>query len=566
MSGFDTLPTMHTALSFLFGGGLLIWQLFFSHRWRGWFVPATLAVFFFLRLPSITYNREINPDESQMVTQALTLGRYDPVYFRSVDGTTGGPLDSYFLVLPSLFGLPFDYITAHLMACFLITVCLWLLYRTARYWSGQQSARLALLPVMLTLGFTQNADFLHYSSELIAVLLLSGAYALYARQTTTPALPRIGMLFLAGFLLGMVPFGKLQGVPSAVIVVVFITYDIVARSGITIRHKTSRVAALVAGLITFPALFACFMAVTGRFSDFITFYLEANLNYGSKGNPAQNLLNLPRLLRKGDEFFWLVVLTLTVSLSALTAQFVRSVRVSSLISSTRLIPQNTPPVFLLALTTATIFAITRTGSEYVHYLYFLIGPLLLGLAFFIKNAEKERVMVVPHLLYLSLFFLLGVQAVTRYVQFQPINRYPTDRQMGWQMQTTSIGREIKKFAQTGEPLVVWGWRCDYYVETQMPQGVAENHTIRSVFIHPMVRIYQARYVRDFARTMPPVFVDAVGNQNLWMTDRKTQGHEIIKPLGRLVRQHYQFVGLFDDARLYVRKDRLATPVVAQKPV
>lgn len=107
-----------------------------------------------------------------------------------------------------------------------------------------------------------------------------------------------------------------------------------------------------------------------------------------------------------------------------------------------------------------------------------------------------------------------MQAVTRYVQFQPINRCPTDRQMGWQMQTISTGREIKKLAQMGEQLSVWGWRCDHYVETQMPQGVAENHTIRSAFTHPMVSLCQARYIRDFARTMPPVFVDAVGNQNL----------------------------------------------------
>lgn len=148
------------------------------------------------------------------------------------------------------------------------------------------------------------------------------------------------------------------------------------------------------------------MAATGLCSDFITFYLEANLNYGSGGNPAQNLLNLPRLLGKGDEFFWLVILILIVSLPALIIQFVRSVHVSSLISSIRLDALNTLPVFLVALTTATIFAITRTGSEYVHYLYFLIGPMLLGLAFFIKNAAKEHIMIIPRLLYTSFSFLV----------------------------------------------------------------------------------------------------------------------------------------------------------------
>ena len=90
----------------------------------------------------------------------------------------------------------------------------------------------------------------------------------------------------------------------------------------------------------------------------------------------------------------------------------------------------------------------------------------------------------------------------------------------------------------------------------MIQGTAENHSERCVFGSSMTHVYQRRYLNDFLRSVPPVFVDAVGSESHWITNRKTQGHEIIKPLAAFVQTHYQYMGLYNDARLYVRKDRI----------
>jgi hypothetical protein len=158
---------------------------------------------------------------------------------------------------------------------------------------------------------------------------------------------------------------------------------------------------------------------------------------------------------------------------------------------------------------------------------------------------------------MGVFLLLFAgQVVVRYKQGIPLNQYPSEWQNGWAIQQSPVSKEIEKYAQPGEKLVVWGWRCDYYVQAQMPQGVAENHTIRSGFTHPMQATYQKRYLNDFLRSYPPVFIDAVGSRNLWMTDRKTQGHEIIKPLGQFIKAHYRYMGLVDDTRIYVRSDRV----------
>ena len=56
-----------------------------------------------LRLPQIKWNAEVNPDESQMLAQAMRLLSH-PVPWRDMDSTTSGPLNTMWLSLPMYFG------------------------------------------------------------------------------------------------------------------------------------------------------------------------------------------------------------------------------------------------------------------------------------------------------------------------------------------------------------------------------------------------------------------------------------------------------------------------------
>ena len=508
----------------------------------------SLVLLFLLRLSTIVFNAEINPDESQMITQAFTL-YHDPVYFRSVDGTTGGPLDSYFLILPGLIGLPFDYITAHFTAFCLVSAYLWLLFVVAGRWFGRGIAPLVLLPFVFMLGLTQNGDFLHYNSELVALLLLGLSYYLYATLLTQqkPSVVRIGLI---GLLLGMVPFGKLQAIPLAAVVGLFVLLDVLTRAELTPIAKVSRVAWLGAGSIAFPLLVVLLTTATGVYDDFVTFYLKGNFQYGGDTNQLESLLQLPTFLQRGSEFDWLVKLVFGIWLVGFILSMRRGVRTNQ--GAWRI------SGFIGALFVATVFAITRTGSGYVHYLFFIIGPLFFSLAYgwqqlSLSESASKWIGVAATAVFLGLF---GVQAIQQYRQQIPLNRYPSDGQSGWTVQQSPVSRAVRQYAKPGEKLAVWGWRCDYYVQANMQQGVAENHTIRSAFAHPMQAVYKQRYVADFIRSTPPVFVDAVGSQNLWMNDRKTQGHELIKPLGQFVATHYKYMGLVNDTRIYVRNDRV----------
>jgi purine nucleoside permease len=118
-----------------------------------------------------------------------------------------------------------------------------------------------------------------------------------------------------------------------------------------------------------------------------------------------------------------------------------------------------------------------------------------------------------------------------------------------------VVKEIKKRRQKGDYMVVWGWQCVYYVEAQLAQGTAENHSERSIFDLPMRARYRSRYLSDMERTKPVFVIDAVGKNSLWVQNKKTQGIESYPELYQYVRSHYTFAGDFDDTRLYIRNDR-----------
>jgi len=369
MPRFDNSPVAYWLLVLVLSA-LLLGAAYRTQLRQELFLLLSLGFLFVCRLPSLVYNLEINPDESQMITQALTL-RFDPVYFRSVDGTTGGPLNSYLLILPSLFGLPFDYISARLLAFVLVAGHLYLLFRTIRLWTSELTARQVLIFFVVMLGITQSEDFLHYSSELLATLLLASAYYLYARQLRKRA-PSLRAVALPGLLMGLIPFAKLQGVPMAAVVTGFVGLDILTRTGRLPHKPVTYLLVLIGSALTFPALVVGTTLAYGVFDDLMLYYIKSNLIYQGDATFLPWLLHLPWFLAKVPSLASLLAVLL---MAGIPLFFKFSVPVSLRTTEGKM------AAFLLLLLAATIFAITRPAREYIHYLHFLIAPVGLIMGF-----------------------------------------------------------------------------------------------------------------------------------------------------------------------------------------
>ena len=189
--------------------------------------PAILVILVsILRLPFLLWPHEMNPDESQMLSQAMKY-LVDPVPWRGVDGTSGGPLNSYLISIFLLWGVKPGYIFVHLLADVLVCLQLVVAYRTLLRIVSIAGAMWGVLPMMLCLGFTSNFDFLHYSSELLPALFLAVGFHLFAvlvrsgREGSASRFPI--RLFFCGLALGMVPWCKLQALPVAGVLVLAVS-------------------------------------------------------------------------------------------------------------------------------------------------------------------------------------------------------------------------------------------------------------------------------------------------------------------------------------------------------
>lgn len=537
MLSFDNSPTVYWFIGYVLAG-LVVYASQNSSIKPKIYLSAGVILLVFMRLPVIVFNRELNVDESQMASHAITLFQ-DPVYWRSVDGTTIGPLDNYLLVLPRLLGFQIDYSSGRFMGLLCVAGAWLLLFSALKNWFGATVARRISIVPLLFLAFTQEVDFVHYSSEQLPVLLL--AVCVYQLSRLDPKIaPSISGLYGLGLAAGAVPFGKLQATPLAIVLVVaafVVLFQRFKREG-----ELKPGLALIAGGLTVPLFFLAFTLIFGVFDDLIDFYILGNAIYAGGATFA----DIP------SQFYKIVALSTDFQIFSL------ALIVPMLIGFVRIVRLYVPgkmdfyvPFTILFLLLASIYAVTKSGNDFIHYLNFCIIPWTLLAAYGLSAVEGWSV-AFPAVMVLW----FGGYDALHFVKERRLNAF--DSVGKTQLRESTVVTEILKMRQKGDYMAVWGWNCSYYVEAQLAEATAENHSERSIFAHPMRDTYRKRYMADLARTQPAFVLDAVGKNSLWVQDKKTQGIESYPELHQYIRQNYTLAGEYDDVRLYVRNDRQAS--------
>lgn len=538
MLSFDNSPTVYWFIGYVLAG-FVVYASQNSSIKPKIYLSAGIILLVFMRLPVIVFNRELNVDESQMASHAITLFQ-DPVYWRSVDGTTIGPLDNYLLVLPRLLGFQIDYSSGRFMGLLCVAGAWLLLFSALKNWFGATVARRISIVPLLFLAFTQEVDFVHYSSEQLPVLLL--AVCVYQLSRLDPKIaPSVSGLYLLGLAAGAVPFGKLQATPLAIVLVVAafaVLFQRFKREG-----ELKPVLALIAGGLTVPLFFLAFTLLFGVFGDLIDFYILGNAIYAGGATFA----DIP------SQFYKIVALSTDFQIFSL------ALIVPMLIGLVRIVRLYVPgkmdfyvPFTILFLLLASIYAVTKSGNDFIHYLNFCIIPWTLLAAYGLSAVEGWSVAFAA----VMVLWFGGYDAL-HFVKERRLNAF--DSVGKTQLRESPVVTEILKMRQKGDYMAVWGWNCSYYVEAQLAEATAENHSERSIFAHPMRDTYRKRYMADLARTQPAFVLDAVGKNSLWVQDKKTQGIESYPELHQYIRQNYTLAGEYDDVRLYVRNDRRASP-------
>jgi hypothetical protein len=544
-----------------------------SFRHSDWVFAVLLLLFLAAwRWPYFLAASEYNPDESQFIAGAMALAE-DPVFWRSVDGVTSGPLDFYVLLPLHWLGLPLDYFTARVTALLLTWGTLLFIQRSFRAAAPPGVAQLAVLPGAVFFATATAADFVHYSSELAPLALLALAVSQIERRPLA-----------AAFVAGCLPWAKLQAAPLAVAVVGWQLWQVWKNRPAGGPRPWRRGATLV-GFAAAPSLLGVILvAAFGQFGHFYRRYFLQNVAYVQGGMPFDKVVqDMARFTRESGHFYpWLWATLLLLGLLGLIyfrqqakppPQVWRDLTVHArgkgfIVASlwtgllfllgagtTHVLKERKlPPTFWLgaALTLMAVVCIVAPARSSLHYLLFLTVPLTVWTGVLLcdlwESGNSRRLLT-------GLAFLCALAPFnTRAGQSHPDMIGHLSEH--WRQPYTALGQVLRHWQQPGARMALWGWMSSAYVEGGLPQATQDTVSQWCILEVPQREYYRATFLSDMQRTRPEVFVDAVGPGSPFFYLRATQAHEIYPALADHVRQHYRLVIDLNHARVYVRADIL----------
>jgi hypothetical protein len=527
---------------------------------RWWRRPAIFAGLSLLsilafRWPVLCDNRELlDPDESQMMSAALTLDR-DPLYWKSVDGQTRGPVDDWPLLALLRITGRMDYTGARLFSVLLAWVCVLCAWLALAHLFGDGWARLLVLPLLAVHAFSDAPNFVPYGSEHVADALVALASALLLISWGAPGrLPKPLGLLLAGLALGAVPFAKLQGAPIAAWAAIFAVWRIASGENGPPLAPVRSMAALLGGALAVPALILLWVGASGTWQDFYESYILDNIRYAGARtfSWAETPAALGRMsdLGRGSRAFLAWILPSSMVALLAFPLFSRTQRRSA--------------AFAAGLAIASVYAVMAPGRLFPHYLQLIFFPagLLFGIS---AGAAIDAARRVPASrpgqrafaqAAVAVAFLaagLGPQVIWRMHEAQvSLGRYAGTRGL---LQRSAVADEILKHARGGERLGIWGWEPKFWIQTGLVQATRDGNTSRQIDRTLSRARYQERYLSDLVQSRPPVFVDAAGGGNFSFHDRYASGHEIFSELNAYIMSNYRQVADIEGTRIYVRNDR-----------
>jgi len=507
-------------------------------RYEAPFIAIALACLWAWRWPFLLESREFNPDESQLIAGAITLTQ-DPVFWRSVDGTTSGPLNFYALLPLHALGLPLDYFMARLTGLILISITLIACHRLLRSFLSAAPAQLALLPLLFFFATTTDPFFLEYSSGDVSMALFALSACFLFRHGASIGEKKSTLLFGA-FLCGVLPWAKLQTVPLAATLIGGSLWLIVKDPLQPWRRRAQLGAALLLAAIIPSVLALLVVIITGQFEPFVQGYLRQNFVYiDNSASIAHALTGMWKFTSKTCAFPAFLVASSVI----MTVTLCIHVRLRQHFG--RLFWPATVSVL------AAVVCVVVPRRPYAHYLLLTLVPLTLWTGAVLEGLWPA----VRYRLSLGLVLLtiggLGPLLI-RFRQARPVQLGNlTDN---WRHPYSLPGTLLRSCRVAGDSLGVWGWRTDLYVDARMPQATRDPHTFWSLVGSPYQTYYQNRFVADLKRSRPAFFVDTVGRGAVFYQDRRAFGHEIVPALAEYIERDYVLLADLQSERVYLRAD------------
>ncbi len=500
----------------------------------------------------------LNPDEALFTSGAMKLIK-DPVFWRSVETGSSGPLNIYPLMLPALFGFRLEYATSRIIGLLLIILSAVCLYYALRYLYGKAIARLAAIPVVTCVALMIHPDYIHYTGEHASIAILSIALLILCKYYADGPDIRKWPVFWFGFTVGLIPYAKLQALPVAFVLSCIFLHII------WIKRKTRALFLngffiFLGGALAFSGLILLYLGIFSLQGAFWRSYIYENLFYlninSSKSLLDKFFIYLPYItwIKDTNRFFAAAIIIFIFGLPLL---FLRRKQAPSAGGAKDTF------VFVyysLAFLIASIYSAIAPGRGFGHHLLFLVIPsgFLIGvfLAEPYKVLESERSIRPSFKLYLAAAVIGAItlnSSMDLSLALREPNIFITYRKFFTRNYPAPIARAILRHADKGSSLLVWGWAPELYVDTGLVQATKSGNLFYEIEPNPRRQYFVKEFADTLLKTKPDIFVDAVAPGMFYFHDRKTEGFDAFPEVADVVNRYYAFAEEFQGIRIFVKK-------------
>ncbi len=509
---------------------------------------AALAVLV-IRAPGVTL-LQVNPDESCLILGARTLVQ-DARYWISVEGQSLGPVATFSVALPALFGAPIDYTTIKLVGLATCIAVVAMLFFGMRDLYSARFARIFVLPLIVLLATTTFWDYVAYNGEHPTMLLLALAFVLHAPMLRDPATSRPWRAFALGFTLALVPFAKSQPGPLA------FAWG-VAACAFALRRGPRRVWPLVAGAGAPVLLLVAYLAASGAAYDFWQSYILNNLLYAAVGwNATQQDTSLWANFLQSPAYFFgprdsrgIFLLVLAASAVALVGA------VSSREARRRLFTEEV--ALGLVLCAAAVLCILMPKNNWTHYLVLLFVPAsMLTAALVVRSFELlggsgesgSRPVFSRGFLIGAVIALFGGVVTAGYNMLEGnVALHTVEENLREGREPDAVAAAILRHATPEDPVAIWGVRFQEVCQSGVWLGTREAQNERALYPSRQSDYYLRRWGADVIARRPPVVIDTCAGE--WFEHFRLANFPEIEAV---VLADYRLVEEVDGFRIYRRE-------------
>ncbi len=501
----------------------------------------------------------LNTDEFVIAAKASRL--LNEYSFYEFDGDTSGILNALFLLWPSLFNLEISYLSIRISSILAVTLILYFTFKTICINTEKKFSYLLIAPLILFFSLSKDPDFLHYTNELISILLIVISLFIYFKHYKN--LTNLH-LFVISFFLGSVLFAKMQFFPVACILIAFINLKIL------LIDKKIKQFFLASLSFIFPTIIISIYYFSNNeiedlFYNVIYFPLsdlfarnevtQKELIIGSnslqtiiKSNKKITLFNHIAL----NSFFHLLYLYFLYFIFY-SLNFIRFRSLKDYFEKVK----DLKVIIISISIISTLAIILVTGSVHRHYFINLIPLVPIFISVFVyadKEIVEKKNLNNNFLLALIILFCLSLSLENKkFYSNNFIHQSFFENKISFKSPEILQYLNLKK---KEDKLLVWGWKPEIYILSGLSPSNRETTNLKQIDYRPGRKYFRQRFIKEFANDNPAILLDYAKENALFYSDEK-YGVKSFKQLEKKLNQNYFKINSTDKScpDLYLLKDK-----------